>query len=234
MTSTRHSSVVRKIECEVSANDLKPLYLTFDDGPDPDSTPEVLDALQERGMKATFFVVAEHARKTPALLARIVNEGHAIGNHSLDHTYRRLFRGKAALKGWVEDAEKILGDLIGKPTIGFRPPNGILTPELKRALNELQMPIVYWNVRFYDTLFAWTEKKALRSLDKTEAGSIVLLHDRQNQDKLPLFLRTFSVYSKHLQQAGFQCRALNRDLIERNALKSGTQTSSDNNESPGY
>jgi peptidoglycan/xylan/chitin deacetylase (PgdA/CDA1 family) len=204
--------IIRKVMPMVGEG--KSLYLTFDDGPDPHSTLAVLDALAEKNAKATFFVVANTAKAHPEIFKKILSGGHAIGNHSLDHTYRRLFRGKSSLKTWVEDSEKILADLSGQATVGFRPPNGILTPELKWALRELQMPIVYWNIRFYDAIFSWTEKRAISSIKKTESGSIVLLHDRQSPAKLPKFLKTFSTYQLEIERAGFQCRALNLNLRE--------------------
>jgi peptidoglycan/xylan/chitin deacetylase (PgdA/CDA1 family) len=202
--------IIRKVT--PLAGEGKSLYLTFDDGPDPHSTLAVLDALAEKHAKATFFVVANTAKAHPEILKKIIANGHSIGNHSLDHTYRRLFRGKSALKTWVQDSENILADLTGKPTVGFRPPNGILTPELTWALRELRMPIIYWNIRFYDALIGWSENRAISSLKKTESGSIVLLHDRQSPAKLPNFLKTFSTYQSEIERAGFQCRALSQNF----------------------
>jgi peptidoglycan/xylan/chitin deacetylase (PgdA/CDA1 family) len=199
---------MRPIRCLSPRADEKPLYLTFDDGPVSEGTPQVLDVLAEQGARATFFVVANRARQERGLLRRIVDEGHAVGNHSLDHGYRAFFSGTQKMKQWIQDSESALSDLLGKPTIGFRPPNGIQTPELHRALRELAMPLILWNVRYYDTLFTWTRARALRSVAGTAPGSIVLLHDRQKPAKLPLFLDALSAYSREIEKQGFVLKAL--------------------------
>jgi peptidoglycan/xylan/chitin deacetylase (PgdA/CDA1 family) len=174
------------------------LYLTFDDGPDDQGTPRVLDALAQHGAKATFFVVADAARRQPELVRRIRSEGHMIGNHSLDHDQRVFFGGTRRLVTWIKDAENLLADLLGESTVGFRSPNGIRTPPLARALEELGMPLIHWNVRFYDAVWPWTGRKALGSLLVTSPGSIVLLHDRQKPSRAPLFHQTLATY---LEQA---------------------------------
>jgi peptidoglycan/xylan/chitin deacetylase (PgdA/CDA1 family) len=171
-------SIVRKIPS------IAEIYLTFDDGPDEASTPAVLDVLAETNTRATFFVIAEKAKRSPELLQQMVRAGHSIGNHSLDHRWGKYFQGKLKLKEWVSDSEKTLQDLSGQKTVGFRPPAGVWTPELRFALNELSMPLVLWNVRYFDTQFRFTRERAERSSQKLDAGSIILLHDRKAKDEL--------------------------------------------------
>lgn len=191
------------------------LHLTFDDGPDTHATPRVLDSLASAGAKATFFVIAERARNQRPLLERILREGHTIGNHSLDHSYGVFFKGRKALQGWIEDSERLLEDLTGKPTVGFRPPAGVRTPELAASLVSLSLPLILWNCRFYDTVFEWTIPRAAASLKSTTGGSIVLLHDRKPAAKLPLFLETLHDYMNSATTKGFTLDALTRELCER-------------------
>jgi peptidoglycan-N-acetylglucosamine deacetylase len=196
-----------------SENSLKSLYLTFDDGPDPGSTERVLELLGKKGIQATFFVIALQARAQLPLLRKIQSAGHTIGNHSLDHRYWAFFAGKQKMIRWISDSEKMISDLIGHPTVGFRPPAGIQTPELHKALNDLSMPLILWNVRFYDAIFQWTPERALRSLKKTAPGSIVLLHDRQAPHKISVFLDTLSDYIEEAQKKNFVSKALTRGTI---------------------
>lgn len=189
------------------------LYLTFDDGPSPGATEPVLEVLARHGAHATFFVIGQKARAQGALLERMVAAGHAIGNHSWDHGYSRFFLGKKALSRWIEQAERSLQAQIGAPTIGFRPPAGVRTPELRGALRELKLPLVLWNTRFYDTRFAWTRDKALRSLARARSGDIVLLHDRQSPEALPGFVDTLDLYLTQAEKQGFTFRALNRERL---------------------
>lgn len=190
----------------------KTIYLTFDDGPDPRSTERVLKILDSNQASASFFVIAKNALKNRQLLDSILAAGHGIGNHSLDHRYRNFFKGRNAMLNWIQGSEDILTGLLGQSTIGFRPPAGIRTPELHWALRKLEMPLILWRIRFFDSVLKWSPKKALLSLDKTEPGSIIILHDRQPETKLPLFLQTLEIYLQEAKRRGFRFRALSREV----------------------
>lgn len=183
------------------------VHLTFDDGPVPGSTERVLDALARHGARATFFVVVERARRERALLERIRREGHGVGNHSLDHRYGPFFRSEAFLKSWIRSAHEELAAMIGEDPIGFRSPAGVRTPPLHRALGALGIPLVHWNVRFFDTVFPWGVRRAEAAGRRVGAGSIVLLHDApvaRNVGALEGFLRVLEerrVFAKALERA---------------------------------
>ena len=191
------------------------LYLTFDDGPDPVSTEKVLKVLEQHHAKATFFVVAERAKAQKKLLNEILSCGHAIGNHSLDHQYRVFFQGKKAMQKWVRDAESQIADLIGSPTIGFRPPAGVRTPELHAVLLELKLPLVLWKMRYFDKAIDWTEKRALNSLSRITQGSLILLHDQVKREKIQLFTHTLSIYLDELNQRNFHFHSLSLALCKQ-------------------
>jgi peptidoglycan/xylan/chitin deacetylase (PgdA/CDA1 family) len=190
------------------------LYLTFDDGPDPRGTPAVLDLLGEFGAKATFFLVGERARQYPELAREIRTRGHAVGNHSPDHGYATYFSDHNRIRDWIESGERMIADAIGEPTVAFRPPAGIRTPELVRAAHELATPLVLWRTRFYDSLFAPKGEQLARSLEMARAGDIVLFHDSQREENLELFLAALRVYLKKAQTRSFSFLALERSHFD--------------------
>lgn len=196
----------------------KTIFLTFDDGPEPGMTEKVMDLLESYGAKGTFFVIAEKAQKYPLLLKEIHARGHAIGNHSLDHLFSRYFSGEKAMLAWVRDSENIIADLLGEKTVGFRPPWGMRTPALKAVLSQLKMPLILWNTRFYDAVFPWTPQKALESLRVAQSGAILLLHDRQPEDRLELFLKALQTYVDAAKKADFKLPCLTREMTENSIL----------------
>lgn len=189
----------------------KTLYLTFDDGPDPVTTPAVLALLGRLQAPATFFLIVEKMRRYPELTQRIRAEGHAIGNHSLDHGYREFFSSGRSLADWVRAAEEAFRQ-EGIESVGFRPPAGVRTPRLHRALHDLGLPLVLWSERFFDTRFVWTRGRADRALSRLEAGAIVLLHDRQPRERLERFLETLSYFVTKARLQGFEFQTMSREI----------------------
>jgi peptidoglycan-N-acetylglucosamine deacetylase len=196
------------------------LYLSFDDGPLPEGTPAVLDALSEHDCPATFFVVAKRAERSKGLVSRMISAGHAIGNHSLDHTWGPYFRGPSVMLRWIEEAERRLQDLCGIQTVGFRSPAGVRTPLLHWALNELNLPLVHWDLRSFDRARTWTRNRAVRSLDGARPGSIVLLHDIHSPPHLDGFLCSLRDFLIEAKRRGFKFAALDRQIVQR-ALTEG-------------
>lgn len=153
--------------------------LTFDDGPHEPYTSQILDVLAEQGVKATFFLIGENARRHPDVVRRIAREGHAIGNHSWSHP--RL--GSATTATVAEEigrTDELLARLTGIRTTLFRPPYG----HLGRSLHGADaVParrghlLVMWSVQVDDWATDSALTVALRSLRRVEPGSIVLLHD---------------------------------------------------------
>ncbi len=196
--------IIRKIK-----NDTNSIFLTFDDGPG-EETMAVLDSLDKFAAKATFFVVAEKIAGHRDVLQEIQRRGHSVGNHSLDHKYSVFFRPRRELLEWVRKSEGTLSDVLGTSSVGFRPPAGVVTPPLKWALAELKIPLILWNRRFYDSVIPWTMGRALRSLDKTHSGDIILLHDNHGPQRLVGFLKTLDAYLAAAQSKGFKFRAISK------------------------
>lgn len=184
------------------------LYLTFDDGPDPETTPAVLDLLDQYDAKATFFVIVESAEASKSITKEILRRGHSIGNHSLNHSYRPFFWTPQTLRQHILTAEDRLTQLTGTASVGFRPPAGVVTPPLVSCLKEIMMPLYLWSHRFYDTQFPWTERRALNSISSLFPGAIVLLHDRQKAHFRPQFLQTLNTYLRQLSTLDFHMRNL--------------------------
>lgn len=184
------------------------IYLTFDDGPNGSFTENILDILDAQNAKATFFTIANRAKEQGTILRSMCARGHRIGNHSLDHDHRKFFLKHASMSTWIQTSESILQDLCGENTVGFRPPNGVLTPHVLSATKELEIPIYLWSHRFFDTLTSWDEKKALHSLKHLQGGEIFLLHDVQKQKYQAEFLKTLDFFMKAATIKGLQFQSL--------------------------
>lgn len=154
---------------------VKLVALTFDDGPDPRFTPQVLNVLHKQGVKATFFVVGNRAKKFPALVKRIHHEGHLIGNHSFSHPNF----GKRSLKQFqaeILSTEKIIQQTFGHRPKLIRPPYGeIKEPQIQWAKRN-GYTVVNWNVDSLDWKGLGKSKVEANVLGAVGPGSIVLFH----------------------------------------------------------
>jgi peptidoglycan-N-acetylglucosamine deacetylase len=151
--------------------------LTFDDGPDPDHTPRLLDVLRDLDLRATFFVIGERAARYPEIVRRIPNEGHAIGHHSYQH---REPGGMTSRGLWdeVTKTRALLKSLIGRDVCLFRPPKGKLTVSSLWRLWIGGQTVVLWNTDPKD--YAMASVDSLRAYFDNRplcGGDIVLLHD---------------------------------------------------------
>ncbi len=153
--------------------DAKLIALTFDDGPDPDGTPRLLDALARHGAKATFFMVGARAARNPELVARVAAEGHEIGNHSWDHPSLPELSPAAV----AAQLERTRAALAPHGRTLMRPPYGHQDLATQRALRRLGYRAVCWSVNGEDWLGHDPETIATAILSRVRPGSIVLLHD---------------------------------------------------------
>lgn len=151
--------------------------LTFDDGPDPETTPLILSILKENRVSATFFLIGEKAEKYPGLVRQIADEGHSIGNHSYSHSRQIGFFTATRLKEDLEKCSRKLEEITSKPVQLFRPPFGVTNPRYARVLAALNMISVGWSLRSYDTVIRDKERLLRRLIKKVKPGQIVLLHD---------------------------------------------------------
>lgn len=150
--------------------------ITFDDGPDPASTPELLALLSEYRFKATFFVAGEKAAVHPEIIRDIIGQGHAIGNHTHTHDPLILLKGSRRLFNEIEAPQKVLRNL-GVVALAFRPPVGITSPRLPLVLNRLNLYLVNFSCRAYDCGNRRIRHLAARMLKRVKPEDIILLHD---------------------------------------------------------
>ena len=178
----------------------KVVYLTFDDGPIPECTPQLLDILKQYGVKATFFMVAENAERYPELLARVRNEGHVVGNH----TYHHMRGCKYDTQTYVRDA--LRGAEVLQTTL-FRPPHGRMRNTQKKALINQGYTIYLWDVLTHDYNPHYSVDKMLAVVKRyTRNGSILVMHDSlKSKDRM---LEALPQIIEWLQSNGYKTGVL--------------------------
>ncbi|HYU85291.1 MAG TPA: polysaccharide deacetylase family protein, partial [Kribbellaceae bacterium] len=145
----------------------KVVYLTFDDGPDPRWTPQVLDLLQRYDARGTFFMLGDEVRANPGLVRRVRDAGHAIGNHSVDH--KDLTKVSAA---------RLRTEIAGGPASRcFRPPYGATNARVRAAIRAAGLRQVLWDVDPDDWQRPGARVIASRILTHVHNGDVVLMHD---------------------------------------------------------
>lgn len=157
----------------------KRIALTFDDGPDPYRTPQILDVLKQYGAKATFFVVGWRAKVHAQLIQRMINEGHEIANHTYHHTYLRKTVTNAQIKNEIMKAHRILTQVSGVETHLFRPPGGYYHDRLVKIARENGYHVILWSWHqdTKDWCLPGVKKIVNQVLNHAQNGDIVLLHD---------------------------------------------------------
>jgi peptidoglycan/xylan/chitin deacetylase (PgdA/CDA1 family) len=184
--------------------------LTFDDGPDPASTPVLLDLLKKENIAATFFCIGERVAAHPRIAARIVEEGHLIGNHNYHHYWHTALMGPALLSRDIEMTQKAVEEATGATPRLMRPPIGMTNPHYGKALLRAGLILVGWDVRSLDT--RRTPRQAIeRVLDQARDGSIILLHDGGISPENVIKVVTDVVHG--LRERGLEFERLDR-LIE--------------------
>jgi peptidoglycan/xylan/chitin deacetylase (PgdA/CDA1 family) len=152
------------------------VYLSFDDGPIPEVTPQVLKLLKQHQAKATFFMVGENVEKHPEILQQVLEDGHGVGNHSYNH-----------VKGWetkdqdyyanIQKAAKLIPGQL------FRPPHGQMMPRQAKVLVQ-DYTVIMWSLLTEDYHPKNTPEDVIRRIEKRlQAGSIVVFHDSLKAEK---------------------------------------------------
>lgn len=151
----------------------KKIAITFDDGPHPQYTEQLLQGLKERGVKATFFVTGEHAELHPDIVARMSEEGHLIGNHTYSHIQLSK-ANREEFKNQLIKTNEIISGITGKEVLYVRPPYGTWD---KKFETELNMFPVLWTVDPLDWCSDNAACVAERVVSKADENDIILLHD---------------------------------------------------------
>ncbi|MBD5212558.1 MAG: polysaccharide deacetylase family protein [Bacteroidales bacterium] len=177
----------------------KQVMLTFDDGPIPEATPEILGILRQYGVKATFFLVGDNVRKYPHLLQKIVADGHSIGNHTMHH----LQGLRTPLEKYMADVESA-DTFIGSPL--FRPPHGLLTSAQLKRLGERHKIVMYDLVTRDYSRRLNSEDVYRKVVRLTRPGSIIVFHDSlRSIEKLRTALPRCLEW---LRREGYECITL--------------------------
>ncbi len=154
----------------------KAVALTFDDGPDPQTTPHLLRLLRAHRLPAAFFVTGKKAQAHPDLVRAILRDGHTVGNHSFSHNAFSVFKGPRALYREIARTQRVLTRLGVQPLV-YRPPVGITYPVLGSVLSRLNLSAVNFSSSARD----WGNRRIRglsgRILKRVRAGDIIMLHD---------------------------------------------------------
>lgn len=176
------------------------IAITFDDGPNPVYTPVVLDLLAKHKAKATFFCIGKQIEKHPEIVQRILSEGHVIGNHTYSHSKSFGFLKTEKVKTELHKTNRIVTQLFNKKMILYRPAFGVTNPKIQKAVQQLNLHSIGWNVRSLDTTSRTESQVLQRITSKIAKGDIVLLHDTSAKsvtvlEQLLLFLHEKSLKS---------------------------------------
>lgn len=171
-----------KIEANYFINSIhigksKGVALTFDDGPDPNTTPAILAVLKKFDVTATFFVIGRKAELYPDLLRQMDAEGHTIANHSYSHSYGIGFFSTKRLSDDIARCNEVIAAILGKTPILFRPPFGVTNPRYAAALKKNGMISVGWSLRSLDTQAKNKYQVIEKVISNIKRRDIVLLHD---------------------------------------------------------
>jgi len=195
--------------------------LTFDDGPDPGTTPRLLDLLDRHDVKAAFFVVGYKAEKHPRLIKEIIDRGHEIGNHTMNHDTLVMLKPRHRLQSEVAECQRMLG-AQGLCPVAFRPPVGIVNPRLWGVLLEQGMYCVTFSRRGKDFGNRMLKGTASRVQEGLAAGDIIALHDGMPAGgmEIDLWLEQVSEVISEAKAGGLEFSLLS-EAIGRPVMRAG-------------
>jgi peptidoglycan/xylan/chitin deacetylase (PgdA/CDA1 family) len=185
----------------------KIVALTFDDGPHPVYTPQVLEILDTFGVKATFFLIGRQAQAHPEIVQQINARGHEIENHSDNHLFYLPWLPAERIRQEIVAAQETIHRITGSYPSFFRSPLGWVSNDLVAVCRELKLPIINGSVKASDVSLPGTEYIVRTVLDNTRNGAIVILHDAggvglyrdrtQTMEALPIIIQS-------LKERGYQ------------------------------
>ncbi|MCX5668856.1 MAG: polysaccharide deacetylase family protein [Candidatus Omnitrophica bacterium] len=168
--------IVRKDTIYHIQSNQKVVALTFDDGPSPIWTPQILDALKAVNVKATFFMLGMHVQRYPEIARRVADEGHEIGNHTYDH-HGLIYYKPEELNRQIKDTERVILNVTGEKTKYFRPPKAWITGQEKKQLIDLGYETVLWSLNSKDWV-TFDDRYIIKYiLHHLRPGDIILFHD---------------------------------------------------------
>jgi len=177
------------------------IALTFDDGPNPEYTPQILAVLDKYHVRATFFMVGEMAQQYPKVVRMVIEQGHEVANHTMNHPEAPKVDSQRLRQEVLGEAQ-LLEQISGKKIHYFRPPYGYFDAAYFQACRDNNMDVVLWSIVPKDWEQPPAEIIARRVAAEIRPGAIVLLHDgggdrRQTVKALPLIIE--AIHAKGLQ-----------------------------------
>jgi len=177
----------------ITKNQEKIAFLTFDDGPNRNVTPKVLDILEQNDIKATFFVIGKYVGNYPEIVKRAYEEGHYIANHSYSHNNTFLYKNDESFIKEIQKTDEAIAKAIGKVDYHsylFRFPNGYMAPLHKvekercaRLLTNMQYTYIDWNCLNNDSMKKYNKMQLLENLKKSAKNKnvlVILMHDTKD------------------------------------------------------
>ena len=189
----------------VGPQEKKKIALTFDDGPDSEYTPMLLDGLASRGVKATFFVIGKQAEAQPEVMERLVREGHLIGNHTYNHVDIRHMTESAA-KEEILKANEVIAKYTGEEPCFLRPPFGNGSSKLEKDIEMIQ---VLWTIDTMDWSCKNESKICNTVYREIRENSIVLMHD-----EYPSTVRAALSIIDKLQKEGYEFVTVDKIVMD--------------------
>lgn len=190
-------------------NNEKKIYLTFDDGPIPEITEWTLAQLKKHNAKATFFCIGDNIQKHPEIFKKVIENGHAIGNHTFNH----LKGWETSLEDYIENTKKCSETMVNcqlntEHCQLFRPPYGKIKPSQAKTLRKLGYKIIMWDIISMDFDQTISPEECLNNVLKNiESGSIIVFHDSVKAwENLEYVLPKTLAF---LNENGFVCEKIN-------------------------
>lgn len=173
-----------------AATDKKIITITFDDGPDSVNTPQILNILQKHHVPAAFFCIGNRMAGNEAVLKQIHEQGHIIGNHSFSHHFWFDLFSSAKMLDDMRLMDQAMKQTTGLTPLLFRPPYGVINPNLKKAVIKGDYVPIGWSVRSMDTVINDPQKLLNKVVSRLNPGAVFLFHDTGTAtiSVLPLFI----------------------------------------------
>lgn len=181
------------------------MALTFDDGPNPDATPRLLELLARHGVRATFFVIGRFASREPELLREVAAAGHVVGSHTMLHPWL-AWQNNRRIRWELAESQRVIEDVLGARVVEFRPPHGARRPYVLQVARGLGMRTVQWNVIANDwenvtpeVIAARVERGVTRAWRGGRAANVVL-HDGGHLQARADRMRTVDAVARILER----------------------------------
>jgi|LSQX01.1.fsa_nt_gb peptidoglycan/xylan/chitin deacetylase (PgdA/CDA1 family) len=196
----------------------KVIALTFDDGPNPNYTPKLLDILREHQVPATFFIMGKQAQRYPDIVKHINEEGHTLGLHSYRHSHAWLMSPITTIRD-MNQTYNILKDILGKAPNWYRPPWGTFNILSMFAARRLNLNVAYWSIEAQDWAKDTTVEHIYNTvINKIHPGAIIVLHDNQGAPGAPeRTLKALPTIINTLKGQGFRFVSLDEMKGEHHA-----------------